>query len=675
MKETSFFKKLSSREGVPIALLLITGLSFTIKYVIYNRYSLPPGNDPPMYIIIGKTFLEGRPVVAGYPPLIPLLFFFGGITLTKIYGPLISSLLGLSIYLLVKDITHQKLIATVGCAIGATGSIIYAFEASLAWGNNAMLTSLVLGMILYWLFIKFNNGNSGLRSLLLGLVASFLLGFVHILAFVFYFVICASLVLKLKRGVRFALKGFLVFVLPGISSIPFILSSAKETVSNPLVAATNNVVSVSWFYFYYPFYSFIDLIFDSTVILLAIIGIWVVHRFYRDSFSLLVLAVVSPVFLALLLQFLGFTTFYSRFLEFSLPPLLTLSSISLGHFSILLLRKSRKKIVAGFLVFLFISLTWGMMMQRLSIRVENDALSVRQFECEAFQWLNANTAGNSTIAATYPLATWIEVLSGRKVVSGYHELAAISTEGLLEKYRDVEIIQLANYYREIGFLRVYDMSPISWTLSPMVSVFSYDKGEFMPVFWIDNGLSYFNDSLLAESFKTYRLNNDTYVVQGDNIEKQLSMTPTNLSISYNFTQSSELDLTVFFYPEIASSLDDISVLGQQTVTCHHVSLVIKFNNASAILPYKDATWNLVGLKVSYKSATLASISVHTNVLGQIPNYNYTALRQQLLAKYKIDYIVVYKNAPEGGWAISMLREADKIAFENQDVAIFKVNSP
>lgn len=175
MEKASFFRKLNSWQGILVALLLITGLSVAIKSIIFNRYYLPPGNDPPMYIIIGKTFLEGRPVVAGYPPLIPLLFFFGGITLTEIYGPLMSSLLGLSTYLLIKDITHDKYIAIIGCSIGATGSIFYAFEASLAWGNNAMLTSLVLGMILYWSFIRFNNVNSGFRYLLVGFVVSFLL--------------------------------------------------------------------------------------------------------------------------------------------------------------------------------------------------------------------------------------------------------------------------------------------------------------------------------------------------------------------------------------------------------------------------------------------------------------------------------------------------------------------
>jgi hypothetical protein len=208
----------------------------------------------------------------------------------------------------------------------------------------------------------------------------------------------------------------------------------------------------------------------------------------------------------------------------------------------------------------------------------------------------------------------------------------------------------------------------------MISVFSYDKGEFMPAFWVDNGLSYVNNKLLSESFKTYSLNTDTYIVQGDGIEKELLVNATNLSISYSFTQVSELQLTVFFNPEIASSLDDISIFRQQVTISHYVPLLIEFNNASSISLYKDETWNLVGVKVTYESAGLASISVHTSVAGQIPNDDYSALRQQLLAKYEIDYIVVYKNEPEGGWKLSMLRKADKIVLENQDVAIFKVNS-
>lgn len=673
MEKTFLLKKLGSWQGVLIALLLITGLAVALKFIILNRYSLPPGNDPPMYIIIGKTFLEGRPVVAGYPPLVPLLFFFGGVTLTKIYGPLMSSFLGLSAYLLIKDITHQKMIAVVGCVLGAVGSIFYAFEASLAWGNNAMLTSLVLGTILCWSLTKFNDGNSGFSPLVVGSVASFLLGLVHILAFIFYFAVLAILMLKLKQGLRSALKGFLVFILPGLSSIPFILNSAKETVFNPLVANDNVGAPAGWFYSYSQFYTSIGLIFDSIVIVFAIIGIWVVHRFYRKGFNLLIIAVLSPIFLALLLQFLGFTTFYSRFLEFSLPPLLALSSISLGHFSTLSFRKRRKKAVAVLFIFSLIALTWGIMAQRLSARVENDAL-VRQPEYEAIQWLMDNTAANSTIAATYPLATWIEVLSGRRVVSGYHELAAISTGDLMMKYRDVEVIQLANYYRETGLFKVYEMEPLSWTLSPMVSAFSHDKGGFIPVFWIDDDLSYVDDKSLSASFTTYGLNADAYVVQGDSVEKQLIVNAENVSISYNFTQSSRLQLAVFFHPEIASSLDDISVLQQKIVTSRNVPLTIEFKNASTISPYQVAPWNLVGVKVTYESVRLASINVHTSGTSQIQNYDYSALRQQLLAAYGIDYVVVYKNGPQGGWALSMCRRADKTVFENQDVAIFKVNS-
>jgi hypothetical protein len=672
MEKAFFFKRLSSWQMILIVLLAITALAVAIKSVIFNRYSLPPGNDDPMYIIIGKTFLEGKPIVAGYPPLVPLLFFLGGVTLTKIYGPLISSLLGLSSYLLIREITHNEYSAVIGCAIGATGSIFYAFEASLAWDNNAMFTSLVLGMILYWAFLKFNNADLRLRYLLLGLITSFLLGLVYILAFIFYFVILTNLITKIKRGFRFLVKGFLVFILPGLSSIPFILSSAEETVSNPLVVKNNILIPAAWIYFYNSFYTVNDLIFDSILITFAIIGVWIVYRFYKTGFNLLVLALLSPLGLALLFQFLGFTSFYSRFLELSLPPLLVLSSISIGHFSVLLLKKTRKKIISVLFVFFLITFTWGMMVQRLSVRVENDAL-IKQPELEAIQWLKDNTALDSTVAATYPIASWIEVLTGRRVVSGYHLLAALTTEDLLEMYRDVEIMQIANYFRQTGFFKVYDMSPISWTLSPMISEFSPENGEFMPVFWIDNGLSYINGKLLSESFKTYSLNDETYIVQGNDIEKKLEVNATDILISYNFTQSSGLKLTVFFDSQIASSPDDLIVSGQQ-VTTRYVPLSINFNNSSAISIYKDSTWNLLALNVTYESAKFVSISVHAKESGLIPKDTYTTLRQQLLTAYGIDYIVVFKPDPEGGWALSMLRQADKTVFENQGVAIFEVNS-
>jgi len=662
-----------SRERIILAVLAMTGLSFIIKYLILNRYLLPPGNDAPMYMIMGKTFLEGKPLVAGYPPLVPLIFFFGGIPIAKVYGPLMSSLLGMVTYLILNELTHNKLIALIGCAIGAVGSVFYAYESSLAWGNNAMLTSLVLGMLLYWLFIRFSHAEARLYHFVICLVISFLLGLTHILAFIFYFVMIINLMFAGIKKARFALKGFLVFILPGLSALPFIINSAGETVENPSVRS--NTLNVSGFGSINPSYSLLDIVFDIMILSLAVVGTYVLYRFYKPNSKILISGFGIPILLALSLQILQFPTFYARFLDFSIPPLIVLSSLSIGYFSASFLKKSKKQVaVALLVVILLTALTWSIMIYRLSSRVENDAL-IRASEYEAIRWLTENTGSDSKIAATFPLGAWIEVLTGRKVISGFHQADAITTREPLRIYRDVEIMQLANYYRELGFFRVYEMSPLSGTLSPLISTYSYDRGKFINVLWVDEGLSYVNGRPLNQSLTKWQLSPDgTYVVEGEDATKQLSIQMKKVSISYNFTNPSKFQLTFFFNPEVAYRQEDAAILGPKIVVERLAPIVVEARNATIIWYFRDATKGLLGIRIEYKSIKSVRIEVYTTSSEPIPNNDFTASRQQTMAAYNIDYIVVYKDGLESAWAVSMLKRADKAVFENRDVAIFKVES-
>lgn len=650
-------------------LLLIIGLSFTARYVILNRYALPPGNDPPMYIIIGRTFLHGTPLVAGYPPLVPLIFCFLGVPITRIYGPLILSLFGVASYFFIKEITKNEFIAIIGCAIGATGSMFYFFEASLAWGNNAMLTSFVLSMILYWVFVKFDKGEANFYHLVIGSIVSFLLGLTHILAFIFYFVIAFNLILKSLKDIKFVLKGLCVFVLPGASSLPFIVNSAIETVANPPIP--KGVLS-GWADFN-PAYSLLDIVFDFTMVFIALLGTLIVYKFYRNGFGILACSFIFPIPLAFLLQILHFPTFYSRILGFSLPPLLIFAAVCIGHFSALLLEKGMKKPIAVFLVILSISVIWTMMIYRLPLRVENDALN-KVDEYDAIQWLTANISADSKIAATFPLAAWIEVITTRKVISGYHLLEAITTRELLEKYRDVEIIQIANYYRELGFFKVYDMSPLGWTLSPLICVYSYDQAKFIPFFWIDDGLSSVNGQPLGGSFTTWQLNTRAYTVEGKLTTKQLIVNAKSVSLFYSFTNLSRFQLTILLDSQIAQTLDEVYIMGQKIVIERFVPIAIDFNGGATVSKYKDTTWNLIGIEVVYESTQDVRIEVYTTTIEPIPDNDYTALRDELLTMYSIDYIVVYKHDSKAGWALSMLRRAHMIVYENEAVAVFKVES-
>jgi hypothetical protein len=522
------------------------------------------------------------------------------------------------------------------------------------------------------LYLKATENNFNKAVYIEAAICSSLLALTHFFSLIIYLSISICILLQFRKSINRIIKLTTCFIIPGLLSVPSILASIQESVPNlAAVKASSMIWTEASFWMNSQL-----ILFDLGVLSLAAVGFVLLYKRHRKAFQLLVCWASFPLIIPLVFELLGIPFFYTRPSQFSIAPIMLASScafaINSNAVKITKINEITKSKRSGILLMALITLIIlanVTMAYRLSGRVENDG-KIRWGEYAAIEWIRSNTEPNATIITDFPLASWTEVLTQRKVISGYHLLGAISTKNLLDLYKDTYAFTVSNFFIERGFIQVYDQGPFGWTNAPMVAIWSYDEGNFIPSIWIDNEYSSLNSLSLSGAFSEgYASPNYTMNILGSNVSKFVVVGEKDVLIHYNFTRASDITLAMYVNPEISSSVEAVRFENETVAISGSIPIQVMVGKAKVSVT-KDLVWNLVRIDLKYENVSNISLNICAIINGSIPSDTYFATHRLIIDRYDVDYAVLWKHGENV--ATSMFNRMYYKVFENTDVAIYDV---
>jgi len=484
-------------------LILVISFGFLVRFGAINRYTAPPGTDPGSWLALAHIYLTGDTSfiwfpAPGHPPLFPIVLGFlamllGDLFALKIMGALSFTLMALPTYLMVKHYSSKSF------AFAAALLTIFndAYMEMTGWGAYMNAFALTFTFTAFY-FIMLGIEGGRKRDLVLAGFFSALIGLTHHLtALVFFAIIIIYLLLELAIGSK--RKSVLIptsfSVLCCILTLaPFIImvySSVPPVVFNEAAFFKRRATLGGLAYVYRYFTSW-------ALLPLGIFGIGKLYKDQRKDFSMFLLSWALVPFLLTQLYLVGLPTDYSRFLFYSIQPLIIATTYILfilnrknphlvqqkGNIKLSNIRHLKKLVFVIFTVMYIISaMAFGF---RHLYFAADWYQNIKESDYELLMWIKNNTPKDSVIVATSYHDYWITGLTHRKVLSA-HPLEWVFTEGEAEMSRSASLILFGTYEIDNGYIRARGMEPCEGTATPLIGV--KWQGEYQDIFFLQDSFT------------------------------------------------------------------------------------------------------------------------------------------------------------------------------------------
>lgn len=415
--------KVLRRQWIWIALLTLEVIVIlVVRLTVLSKYEAPPGSDYGNHLSILNAIrgedVTGLTLQFRYPPLYFLLVL-GPLTrllpifvATELSATLISSIIAIPFFFIIKKITENNIIALFAAGLFAFAE---GYSEMICWGGipNLLGIFFMLWSMYYVIDIeKISKKNAMLGGLFLSLIAG-----THHLTFLYYtitLVLFTFLFLVAKRSLaKRVIKGLSIIGITGaLLSLPY-LPFYVSLVGKSSIVANNGAfgafqaidINVLAFNLWYVF-RYSSIFVWMAVTITGLLGVWKYHNskflaIFLSSFWLtsvplsLLISDTRPVYFLYIPVFLGFSVFIHYFFEKRIAR----------H----LIRKKPLQTfcLIAFLTILTSSLVGGSYIRLVLLRDYYQVLT--SDVVEALNWVEDNTeSGSFAITNDMRFAWWIE---------------------------------------------------------------------------------------------------------------------------------------------------------------------------------------------------------------------------------------------------------------------------
>lgn len=670
-----------------IILTLLVSIASLIKFIVINRYILPPGMDPGSWLTLAHGYFGGQWCGTHFrhPPLFFVVLgffgtFFDELIVNKIMGALSFSLIAVPTFFIVKHITgNSRWFAFLASILTL---FVDAYMEMLGWGAYPNGLAIVFMFSTFYFVLRYAEKDAKRNLIFVGLFSTLTALTHHLSTLVLIstglvYVVIASIFGERKRNLLVCL----FTTIPCLLILLLIGVLANQTQSITYVnEASFYLRRLSWGKLMYVY----GCPFSQVMLVLGSLG--VVATWKRGELFPLLLGWFLTPFLLTQLYLVKFPTDYVRFIFYSVQPII----IATAYLFFLIMKRVEKmkfKLRPSKYVALLCIITFGVAevvagITQLYFVADYYQRDRKDDYYAVLTWIKENTPKDAVVVATDYYDYWIRGFSQRRVLSAHKSVWLFSPEEV-EMAKAAYLLLFGTYEINNGYVRARGMEPIEGTCTPLIGVrwegkyqdILFLQDRFSKVILDDDSICLYIPWLEWNRTSNWVERSDVgatyqtlYDLEGINITKSVSIKYglPEAEVTYKAESPKVEAINVTAYIWYSFKIQNVSVSsGELTMTNGKTVVNITCPNANITLnlPYLHIISNSRTLKISLK-AKPKTIST-----PRIETFDY----REILKKYNVTYILC-EGRLDAGYIPRFKAEDERfqMVFRNPSGTIFKV---